>query len=514
MSAIQSTRKVANPKLTLYAFHLRNSLDQGSQATVENSDRLWETCQQIGQKLGIFRLESLIERLRKQWGSPIGLPLDNPDSQYLELLPQERLLHFSEIPNGSSPKLTGEVYPLQIHDTYFVDITLRYPYPNVEVSQLNDLNPQGCLLPHNIQASLGQTLMLFAQPLEEIDNPQSLAEVYLQAILPESEVEALLLSPPATGQLLGSPIFAYENNQDDPTQHNHILIWLNSHPQTEAREEKINYYQPLVNLLCSRSKILYAYAASGCCNAQAREIYSRIEQHIHNFTQIVQSPSRLQEFKRLLTELPEISLQYGQYLRDLEDHKNTIRTNLANYQIWLKKLETLPDCELRFLQEFSDLADKKFQQQIQVHQSFLTPGQLLFRELIDNIRGLVAIDQIESDRQFQQELQKREEQFQQALQQQEKQWQEQWREQDENSQKREQNLEMWIAAVGTGLAVSGVSSQVNPKPIEAILGKTAPNVAKPSYLSELSYTAGNIVIHIFLGLVIALIVRAVFKITS
>lgn len=40
--------KVANPKLTLYAFHLRNNLAQGEEEPIEDANRLWDNCQQLG----------------------------------------------------------------------------------------------------------------------------------------------------------------------------------------------------------------------------------------------------------------------------------------------------------------------------------------------------------------------------------------------------------------------------------------------------------------------------------
>lgn len=64
--------KVANPKLTLYAFHLRNNLAQGEEEPVEDVNHLWEQCQQLGQKLDVPRLESLLERLQNSNGK-IGI---------------------------------------------------------------------------------------------------------------------------------------------------------------------------------------------------------------------------------------------------------------------------------------------------------------------------------------------------------------------------------------------------------------------------------------------------------
>jgi hypothetical protein len=54
---------------------------------------------------------------------------------------------------------------VQLQDTYALDLTLLAA-DTLEINQLKNLNFQGCLLPHNIQASLGQTLVLFAKPVD------------------------------------------------------------------------------------------------------------------------------------------------------------------------------------------------------------------------------------------------------------------------------------------------------------------------------------------------------------
>jgi hypothetical protein len=177
--------KVTNPKLTLYAFHLRNNLAQGEDEVVNNANHLWEQCQRLGQKLHVPRLESLIERLQDSNGK-IGVT-SSQENFYQELLQPEKTLKFSAIPDGSTLQLKGEVYPLQIYNTYAVDITLRYPYRNVEIHQLQGLNPQGCLLPNQIKASLGQTLLLFAQPEGNIQYLQTFAQECLESILPTPE---------------------------------------------------------------------------------------------------------------------------------------------------------------------------------------------------------------------------------------------------------------------------------------------------------------------------------------
>ncbi|MEQ9354504.1 hypothetical protein [Coleofasciculus chthonoplastes] len=396
--------KVANPKLTLCAFHLRNNLAQGEDEPVNNANHLWEECQRIGQKLHVPRLESLIERLQESNGQ-IGVSSNQDNSRYLELLQPENTLKFSAIPEGSKLQLRGEVYPLQIHDTYAVDITLRYPYPNVDVNQLEGLNPQGCLLPSQIKASLGQTLVFFAHPEGQIQDIQEFANDCLAAILPKSEVEQFLRSPPTQGIFLGSPIFEYENNREHPTEHCHILIWLNCHPETATLEAAGDYYQSLINLLCCRHKILYAYSESRWCNQKARLLYRKLEVKAKAFRQLPSEPTpKLKQLKEWLTEIPTLAFEYANYMRDMEFHRTTIETNIINYKFWLKQLQDIGiqnRDNLDFLEQLIKDTQDNFIPQISTDLFYLMPSQQLFGQMIEASRGIVETEQAERDRALQ-----------------------------------------------------------------------------------------------------------------
>ena len=170
-----------NPKLTLFAFHLRNNFTQ--EEPVEDADFLWEQCQKLGEDLNIPRLQSLCDRLYTENGK-IGVNPNHPKSDYLELLP-ERFLEFSAIPDGSPLQIRGEIYPLQIHDTYVVDLTLRFPRSQVKLEQLQHLNPQGCLQLQHSVSLLGKTLVFFAKPDAKAEDINALAEDCLTSILPQ-----------------------------------------------------------------------------------------------------------------------------------------------------------------------------------------------------------------------------------------------------------------------------------------------------------------------------------------
>ena len=109
-----SKAKVAYPKLTLYAFHLRQNLAQNPDQLVDNSNHLWHKCQQIGKKLGIPKLESLSTSENQQ-------------------VSKEDFIKFTAIKHENNHHLSGEINRLLIHDTYALDLTFRYPHQEVHL---------------------------------------------------------------------------------------------------------------------------------------------------------------------------------------------------------------------------------------------------------------------------------------------------------------------------------------------------------------------------------------------
>ncbi|BAY45468.1 hypothetical protein SAMD00079811_30710 [Scytonema sp. HK-05] len=395
-----STVKVAYPKLTLYAFQVKHNLALKPKQPVENANNVWLKCQQLGKQLGVPRLENLpklIEEANNQKNSITG-----------EILP-ERILTFTAIKHKKNLHLSGEANPIEIHDTYALDLTLRYPHPEVQLTDLRGLNPDDCLLPKNINASLGQTLVFFAKPVGKIDNEQAFADACVAGLLSEETVRELKIHCQHQGQLLGSPIFEYNNDADSPEEQCHLLIWLNTHSETTNLEEKGEYYYPLINLLLCRSKIIYARSEAIWCYEQAREAYSDLEKYKQEFKEQKNNPIDLKfdKFNQLLNEIPEISFNYVDYLRDLELHRTTIQTNSKNYRLYLDKLNNvcIKSDNLEFLSNFLELALDTFVEQINTDLAYLTPGQNLFDQMIGTIRGIVEVEQAKRDRSLERTIQ-------------------------------------------------------------------------------------------------------------
>jgi hypothetical protein len=366
------------------------------------------------------------------------------------------------LPSLQHVLLLGEIYPLRIHDTYAVDLTLRYR-KLVDIPHLRLLNPSDV-----IKGSLGQTLLLFAKPVNVPKSAyQDFANQCVTALIGEDaqkQISPPQIQPSAVGQLFGSPVFEYDNYKENPSERRHILVWLDSHSETVERIGQSEAYHALLNLLCCRSKILYAYYQSRLCDRMAREIYSELEEQINTLATLAEQT--LEQLKQWLKQTPLMVLEYGVILRDIEDHQNAIATNTQNYRHLLDKIESLcmDEDDLGFLQNLLNSSSKQFQAQIQVDLRYLTPAKELFQQTIDTIRGIVEIS-AEEQAQVRQKQEK----------------------------ERDRELETTIAVVGVGIGSAGLAATSSPYLIP-------PEPKTPNVSLEPSLTSGSLYVFILVML--------------
>jgi hypothetical protein len=473
---------IKNPSVTLYAFHLCQDLSLEPGQLLQDANLLWQNCANLSKPLAIPDLKSFPEKLQSQ---PTQTHLTN---RYLNLLPGNGRLTYTPPLQIEGSALKVEVYPQQIHDTYALDLTLYYQNVTVPASQFSHLNPQGCLQASNICPSLGQTLVLYGSPVGSPDEDKKLADACVDAFLQETNQQHPVFV--ASGQLFGSPIFEYDKGEEKPSEQCHILVWFNRHPETLNLAQKT--YNSFLNLLCCRSKILFAYHEARWCYHQTRGLYGSLEQEVQCFKELPnQADERLEQLKQQLTEIPPKMLEYGRYLRDIEDHKTAIATNAKNYKLWLEKIResSLEGDDLEFLENFLNPTCQRFQEQMQVDLSYLKPGQQLFEQMLGTIRGIVEIEQAESDRHLATTL----------------------RQKEEAAEEREKRLERVIALVGTGLTVTGISSQSPGKPVESIISLDCP---KDGFTPCLGYSSLFMLFHIGVGAIAALILWLIMQLVS
>jgi len=389
----QQNLRINNPSVTLYAFHLRTDMATG---VVADAAHLWEKLAQLSNYFSIPELQQLPEKLICYQNGNY-----HPDGElgqrtnYLELIqykPAE--LRFSPVTQDELT-LSGSAYPLRLHDTYAADFTVCYQNQAVDVNQLHRLNPEGCLMPSHIQASIGQTLLLYAEPLK-------LKNALAAKMFADECVKALLqvAKPPFLsnqGILFGSPIFEYEaipkfDAPPHPNELTHILVWLRKHQQTLELAGKANRW--LINLFNCRNKILFAYHQAYQSNDSARQIYNALDNKSQQMHQLPKAQEkRLEVLETVLNNTSDDTFAYAQHLRNLDDHRTTIQTNTTNYAKWLEYIReiSLPTDDLTFLDDFHNKTSQHHQQQIAIYFDYLKPGHQLFEQLTTTILGLVHI---------------------------------------------------------------------------------------------------------------------------
>ena len=422
-----------NFSLSLYAFHLRQTLDDPPDSCNCEADRLWESLVQFGQILKFPELKKLKSQLISytpkddnyqfwesllQCGQILNFPEPkNPKSQLISYTPKddnyqytpqreetrqhEWITHhadaveFTPIPTLASFKLTGNLQAFRLHDTYCADLTL---YPEDEDSEIAIEHLQ-LFKPHHlvkkIDANLGKFFWLTgytnSRKLKEIADRWANAFCTNIGLVPQFIEQ---------GKLFQADSFLYETK--DIT----ILISF-THPNKSEniQQSATDNYTWFRDLLWSRQKIIFADREAKECYQKSRTIYSQLETKIQSFQTILQKESdRIIELDTLLKKIPQDLLTYKCYLRDLKAHYTTLETNTKNFNTCLIHVIQSSDS----LTTWTDFVEKicpRYLTQIETYINYLEPGKDLFTDLTNNIRTTVEIEQAKSDRILQDNVQ-------------------------------------------------------------------------------------------------------------
>ncbi|MEH2067146.1 MAG: hypothetical protein V7K47_03060 [Nostoc sp.] len=464
--------------LTLYAYHLRTDISKGAEQLSDEADQIWEGLVKLGHALQIPALQHLKQELICYTDGKYEPTVENQLTfQRGSLLRAENKylkLNFTASIKGENVELNGKLGAFRLDDTYAIDLTLSCD----SIDELKQLNPKELLPPQYIQASIGKTLFLYgklAAPCEDDDSLEKLADDYVAQLM----VDGIPLEFNSKGKLLSNLIFEYETLEIEPSKRCHLLIWfINEYTSTEKQLKLVGSH--ILPLLCARHKILSAYNDYQPYNHQAKNLYSQLEQHVKNFENIATNQSdqledRLEKLKKLLARVATKVVENSKHLWYMKDYETTIATNIKNYEFNYKKLRELPDNNLSFVEEFIELTHNKYEAQLKIDRQYLEPEAKLLQQLIDTIRGMVAIDQVESDRLH-----------------------------EDNAKKREKKLELVITGVGTGLAFSSVSAAVMPHPSQTLPPDLKSRIGGSSFLIDIGF-------HLLCGLIVGMFMALIFS---
>jgi len=362
-----------NVSLTLYAFHLFKDAETDH---LQNADQLWENIAKLSQPFNFPDLKQFSQKI---------LDKSHIDSSFLNLLP----CIYEEY---QKEDLFCKVIPLKLHDTYAVDFTVYFKNKTISLDDLSCLNPQGCLLPQKINASIGQTLLFYAEIENEVEINEKLAKECVKNLWKTDCPEFII----KRGQLFGSPIFECEEVTNEIPAH--ILVWFGKNSQTLNLADKSNNY--LIQLLCQRHKILLSYSSAQQDYKNTRKLYQQLEEKAESFRDLPQhGTKRLHSLEKMLLTTPVESLNYTKYLRDLNDYKTTLVANRKNYGQSLNNLQgfLLPNDDIVLFELFYKERSVLLEQQINTNLAYLTPAQPLFQQLIDNVQGLTQIETLKHE---------------------------------------------------------------------------------------------------------------------
>lgn len=397
--------RISEPNIYLFAFHLTHGFNATPNAN--DLDLFKNRCLEILQK---FQVNSLPD---------LHAPTDCS-------IPIEGEVCLEDNPNDEDIQpliVRGFVHPLDLPDCYAFGLNIGCPepkpndkYQDIDISQLKKFYPN-CFLPNFVKGSLGQTLLITvkltrSQKQKGKQFIRNLADQCVQNFIPSAYSKNLRLD--RDGELFGSPIFEY-GNPNHPESYIHVIVWLFSNPETEKKFG--DCYQDFLILFLYRNKIIQSYKNSRDVKIVIADDYQKIEQQINDINQLScdqkLSEEELNKLKIQLKQLPKIALEYAQMLRDLEDYRHTIVLNNQNYldsinrireKIKLNSNDALTN-QLRFLTLFSQKNSRYFQEQIQAKLGYFVHGSGLLDKAIASIRGIVEIEQAESDRKLEHTIQ-------------------------------------------------------------------------------------------------------------
>lgn len=388
------------PTIDLFLYDLAEGLGQSDNAIAHNRENFW---------LRIYGDQITVDRLDTASQAELEL------SDYIELLDTK-----PPVQEFAAP-LNGFYYPVKIGDTYALQVdcssdigdpTLKFaPRDIKELSQIKKNIPEHLHNPNKQPYNhIGQTWFVWAQLTSETQDPLATAkQIYEQLQIFdqlnwEKDLKTDLKHTEA--KLLGANCFELWQLPSDRgyfSQNKHLLICLFP-PELpfEAIGSKIpTLYPSLMRLFLYRHKIVWAYDRSRHHKATLKDAAKHIQLAIADDNSKTDLVALQQDLKSTLN----LMTTYAEELIYLEDQKNTIETNLKNYQKKLKRLENPDrDIDLPFLEKFTAIVTDKYLPQITADLASLSPAQKSLENSVRNIEGIINIEQAKSDRNLNQTI--------------------------------------------------------------------------------------------------------------
>jgi hypothetical protein len=164
--------------------------------------------------------------------------------------------------------------------------------------------------------------------------------------------------------------------------------------------EAANFYKDWMALFCFRHKISLAYRQSRLIKNSLTNHYQKVD----NYAKVMRDPNVANPSgTNSLDTMQNILNQYAIDLLNLSFQKQTITTNLLNYQIRLQQIKQKAESEsnLDFLDKFGELVQQKYLIQIDKDIETMQLGLKLLETNLNAIRTRIELEKSERDHIFQ-----------------------------------------------------------------------------------------------------------------
>lgn len=335
----------------------------------------------------------------------------------------------------------GFYYPVRLNDTYglLLDASVKDSIKPYDINSFNDLKDYLKKKLKYPDPTIGKTWMLSGELSKITNDPEEIAKQCYKKLIPNGDVDRDLKGK---GTFLGGYIFEFwryelrmeetrEEDRDKENKHkptiqqiqsnDHVIIAL--YPNACAAKKASDYvFQEWMRLFSYRAKIMWAYGQSRYLKRRLQEKFVKIEEQLKNVKKAIETRPSIKEIQKTLATVSRLQSAYEFDLIDFQFQFKTIEVNLANYKKRLKliceKAEStknpliLPsdlswmnyDTDLKVLENFSELVQDKYLQQVQKEDENILLGKQLLEGLMNSIeylRILVETDQAQRDRTFQ-----------------------------------------------------------------------------------------------------------------
>ncbi len=365
------------PSLNLFLFHLKEGLGESNQKILANHHVFWTN---LPSEIKVdLETES---RTR------------NPEFTRLLELSQGKKTYPLKVAQMKGFKIGGYYYPVLLNDTYglLLDICVEEKQKPIGVRCFPELKE----VISDRKGDLGKTWMISGYLPDSSANPQEIAAASYYYFTGKEWQDAKV----HPGKFLGADIFEvwqsspdWKSIEEDEEERNTILIII--YPNQKVMDEASRFYDYWINLLSCRHKILWAYNQSRIYSEKLQRQLSLLNETIEALNQ---SKLDLATLKKNLASFSNYIIE----LEQLETLNQSLEVNLYNYRTWVSNISTrasqVGETNLKFLEELNEVVTQQYQKQIHQDYSSFKSGLQILAGLRDTIKGMVEIEQAESDR--------------------------------------------------------------------------------------------------------------------